>query len=67
MIANLSLKIMRLLPTVGEDVQIEIDPETGVNVMHPMGAFGTAPDMPDEISRSYLADSLGALKEDPSQ
>ena len=67
MIASLSLKIMRLLPSVGEDVQVEIDPEMGVNVIHPMGAFGTAPDMPDEISRSYLADSLGALKENPSQ
>ena len=57
---------MRLLPSIGEDVSIEIDGDTGVSILHPMGAFGASVDMPDDISRMYLADGLGALKEDPS-
>ena len=58
---------MRLLPSLGDDIQIEIDAETGVSVVHSMGAFGASSDMPDDIARMYLADGIGALKENPSR
>ena len=57
---------MRLLPSLGSDIQVEVDGETGVSIVHSMGAFGASVDMPDDISRLYLADGLGALKENPS-
>ena len=57
---------MRLLPSLGDDVQMEIDGVTGVSVVHPLGAFGASSDMPDDIARLYLSDGIGSLKEDPS-
>jgi hypothetical protein len=57
---------MRLLPSLGDEVSVEVDASTGVSILHPMGAFGASPDMPNEISQMYLADGLGSLKENPS-
>jgi|TARA_A100001015_G_scaffold319112_1_gene441035 hypothetical protein len=57
---------MRILPSLGDDVQIEIDAETGVSVLHPMGAFGADGSMPDDIAILYLSDGMGSLKEDLS-
>ena len=42
-------------------ISIEIDPEMGICVHHDLGAFGSAPDMPRDIARIYLADQLGSL------
>ena len=57
---------MRLLPSLGDDVQVEIDGDTGISIIHPHGAFGASPDMPDDIAKLYLSDGIGSLKEDLS-
>ena len=60
-IAKKMVELMRLLNSVSSDLQIEIDKETGISCVYDLGAFGASPDMPDEIARMYLADSVGAL------
>ena len=60
-IAELAVELMRLLNSVSSDVSVEIDKETGISLIHEMGAFGASPDMPDEIARMYLADGVGSL------
>ena len=65
--AEIAVELMRLCSSLGGEVQFEIDAQTGVSVIHDMGAFGACSDMPDDIARMYLADSIGALKENPSK
>ena len=57
--AKQMLNLLDNLKSTG--VCIEIDAETGISVTHDMGAFGSAPDMPRDIARIYLADQLGSL------
>ena len=44
-------------------ISIEIDEETGVSLVHEMGAFGATPDMPRELASMYLADQVGSVIE----
>jgi hypothetical protein len=44
-------------------ISIEIDEESGISLVHEMGAFGASPDMPKEIARMYLADQVGSVIE----
>jgi hypothetical protein len=43
------------------EISIEIDDETGISIVHEMGAFGVTPDMPRELARMYLADQVGSI------
>ena len=63
--AKQMLNLLDNLKSTG--VCIEIDAETGISVTHDMGAFGSAPDMPRDIARIYLADQLGSLLEQERQ
>ena len=44
-------------------ISIEIDEDTGISLVHEMGAFGASPDMLKEIARMYLADQVGSVIE----
>ena len=59
--ANQMMSLLDNLRSTG--ISIEIDAESGICVTHEMGAFGSAPDMPRNIARIYLADQLGSLFE----
>ena len=58
-IAEQALSLLDNLKSTG--VFIEIDQDLGISLVHEMGAFGVAPDMPREIARVYLADQLGSV------
>lgn len=60
-IAEQALSLMDNLKSTG--ISIEIDEETGVSLVHEMGAFGATPDMPRELARMYLADQVGSVIE----
>ena len=63
--ADIAVELMRLLPSLGDDVHMEIDGVTGVSVVHPLGAFGASSDMPDDVAKLYLSDGIASLKEYP--
>ena len=45
-------------------ISIEIDEESGVSIVHDMGAVGATPDMPRDIASVYLADQVGSIMSD---
>lgn len=58
-IAEQALSLLDNLKLTG--ISIEIDEDTGISLVHEMGAFGASPDMPKEIARMYLADQVGSV------
>lgn len=64
----MALQMISLLDNLNSTgICIEIDADAGICVTHDMGAFGSAPDMPRDIARVYLADQLGSVFEDHSK
>ena len=57
----MALIIMDNLRSTG--ISIDIDADTGVSVMHDLGAVGATPDMPRDIAQIYLADQIGSILE----
>ena len=61
-IAQLSLDLLESLNRTG--ISIEVDEETGVSLVHEMGAFGASPDMPRELAQMYLSDQVASVLND---
>ena len=59
--ARQALDLLSNLNSTG--ISIEVDEDTGISIIHEMGAFGTAPSMPRDIAFLYLSDQIGSLLE----
>ena len=58
-IAKQALNLMDALLNTG--ISIECDEESGLSLIHDMGAFGVTPDMPRELSEAYISDQISSL------
>jgi hypothetical protein len=58
-----SMDLMDLLRQLPQ-LSVECDKETGISIVGDNGAIGASPDMPSDLTETYLTHQLGSLLHD---